>query len=328
MKTDFEARRRANDPVAALPFDIGNQLAAALRDACDLQVPGIFIDLVTWAQTALVFRDLPPSAMVRAIDAMSANATAYVPAADGDAARRILSKAREEVEIVRLIEEPAIDESSEHGAAARRFLDAVLDGNEARAAQEALLCVASGARIVEVYENVLTPVLHEAGRLWQRNEISVSQEHIVTAATERVMAQLLDLASPRPHRELSVVVCAPGNAQHQVGARMVTDAFALCGWNATFAGGNLPIDDCLQYLDTVSVDVLALSATIGSDIAPIRALIAELEAQPISPLVLVGGRAFGLHPSLWRQVGADGFAPSPLGAVALAGRLVCPCEAE
>lgn len=326
MKSEFEARRHANDPVAALPFGLGTQLAAALRDACTLQVPDVFLDLAAWAQSALSFRGFPPDAVTRAIETMRADISAYVPLADTKIARHILEKTLRELEVLRSTTDPAIDGKAPHGASAQRFLNAVLDGDEARATRETLLSVAAGARTIEIYQNILTPVLREAGRLWQRCEISIAQEHIVTAATERVMAQLLDLEAPRPHRELSVAVAAPGSAQHHIGARMVADGFTLCGWHSSFLGGNLPLDAILEFVDNASVDVLALSATVAADVAPVRELIAELETRPLSPVVIVGGRAFSLHPSLWRQVGADGYAVNPLTAVAIASELVCPCE--
>ncbi len=326
MKNEFEARRRAHDPLSALPFDLGSQLAAALRDACSLEIPDIFVDLAAWAQNVLLFRGFPAAATAQAIDTIRTNLSAYVPAADARTAARILEKAHRRLSTAHWRDDPGINADSPHGQSARRFLEAALHGDEARAMKEALLCVAAGARIIDIYETLLTPALREAGRLWERGTITIAQEHMVTASTERVMAQLLDLEAPHPHNELSVAVLAPGSAQHHVGARMVADAFALSGWHSSFLGGNLPIEAILEYVDNASVDVLALSGTVAADVAPIRTLIAQLDTRPLSPVVIVGGRAFSLHPSLWRQVGADGYAATPLMAVALASELVCHCE--
>jgi methanogenic corrinoid protein MtbC1 len=104
---------------------------------------------------------------------------------------------------------------------------------------------------------------------------------------------------------------------------MVADAFAMCGWQATYLGATVPVEDLLSYIDRVSVDVLALSASLARDVLPIRRLIDELAARPVAPIVLVGGRPFSMHQSLWRAIGADGFAITPLSAVALANELIC-----
>lgn len=318
--------RSASDPVAALPYEIGNELVTALRDALDLGVPRVFTDVATWAQTALVFRDTSPAALVRAVDAMRSHVESYVPARHVAAARAILGSARQELEVVRLADTSSIDSSTPHGAVSQRYLDALLEGEEQRGAREVLLAVANGTKIPDVYEQIITPVLYETGRLWQRNEISISQEHVITAAVERMMAQLMDLALARPHRDLSVVSASLGSSQHQIGARMVADAFALCGWQATYLGSTVPTYDLLDYIDRISVDVLALSATLTRDVIPIRDMIAEMTERAVAPMVIVGGRAFNVHPTLWREIGADGCATTPLMAVALANELVTHCD--
>ncbi len=318
--------RSVSDPIAALPYEIGSDLVAALRDALELGVPEIFTDVTTLAQTAIVFRETNPAALVSALDAMHAGIEAYVSPRHIARARAIITDARKELDVVRLADHPVIDPAAPHGPTAQRYLDALLEGDEQRGAREVLLAVASGAKITEVYEQIITPVLHEAGRLWQRNEMTVSQEHVITAAVERLMAQLMDLAPARAHRDLSVVSASLGSSQHQVGARMVADAFSLCGWQATYLGSTVPVDDLLDYVDRISVDVLALSATLTRDVIAIRDLIHAMAERAVAPVVIVGGRAFAKHPKLWKAIGADGYAATPLMAVALANELVTHCD--
>jgi MerR family transcriptional regulator, light-induced transcriptional regulator len=322
MMSDFEVRRRLKDPLAALPYEIGTELLGALRHALELESPELFIDMAGWAQTALIFRDITPAALASSIDELHSKLPQFVRASEVERAREMLRDALVSLDVVRLAEAPAIDEQVPSGEVARRYLDAVLEGDETRGARDVLLAFAGGMKTLAIFQEVLTPVLHEVGRLWQRNEISVSQEHVVTAAVERLMAQLVDVVGAQPHRDLSVASASLGASQHEVGARMVADAFALCGWQATYLGAMVPVSDLLEYIDRVSVDVLAVSATLGRDVPPVRTLISELETRPIAPLVIVGGRAFSLHPALWRKVGADGYAHTPLMGVALANELV------
>ena len=310
------------DPLAALPAEIGTELLVALRSAVDLEIPELFTDVVAWAQTVLLFRNVERSSLACALDALAAKLPHYVPLAALETARVVLAAGRLELDILDLIETPAIDETTQGGGIARRYLTHVLDGDERRATREVLLALARGMSTPAIHDDVLVPILHETGRLWQRNEISVAQEHLVTAAVERTMAQLMDLLPMQSDGDFSVATACVGFSQHQVAARMVADAFTLCGWHASYLGGMVPIPDLLDYADHVSVDVLALSATLGRDVAPVRQLIAELETRPVAPLVIVGGRGFSLHPSLWRKVGADGCAHSPMMAVALANDLL------
>ncbi len=308
-----------------LPIDIRDEIISSFASSVELQTPELFIETVTWAQSLLVFRYHSPGQLSRALESLTFHLDEHISVTDEPIARKTLSRARDELSAVRLIETSLIDERTENGAVARRYLDALLSGDEVRAAREVLLAIAYGQKALDVYEKILAPAMHEAGRLWQRNEITVSHEHIITRATERIMAQLVDLTPARPHRELSALTVALGDAEHDLGARMAADAFSMCGWHVSFLGSNVPVNDVVRYIEGVSVDVVGCSAARPHDVLAIRELIDEFETKPIAPLVLVGGGAFDRHPELWRRIRADGHAATPLLGVALANELITDC---
>jgi MerR family transcriptional regulator, light-induced transcriptional regulator len=308
-----------------LPVDIREEVVSSFTSSVELQAPQLFSEAVSWAKSLLVLRYNSPGQLLRALESLTFALDEYVVGEDAPIAREALSRAREELTEVRLLETSMIDESTEHGEIARRYLDALLAGDEAHAAREILLAIACGRKTLDVYEKILTPVMHEVGRLWQRNEITVSHERLITNATDRIMSQLCDLSLTRPHRDLAALTLALGDAQHNLGARMAADAFAMCGWNASFLGCRVPVDDVARYIEGVSVDVIGCSAALPRDALAIRALIDEFETKPIAPLVLVGGGLFDRHPELWRQIGADGYAATPLMGVAVASELISDC---
>lgn len=308
-----------------LPIDIRDEVISSFTSSIELQTPELFTETVSWAQSLLVFRYRSPGQLSRALESLTLQLDDYISAADERTARDTLARAREKIAAVSLIETSLIDERTEDGAIARRYLDALLSADETRAAREVLLAIAYGRKTLEVYEKILTPALHEVGRLWQRNEITISLEHIITNATERIMAQLIDLTPARPHRELSAITVALGETQHELGARMAADAFSMCGWHVSFLGSEVPVTDVARYIEGVSVDVVACSAALPRDVLAIRDLIEEFETKPIAPLVIVGGSAFDRHPDLWRQIRADGYAASPLAGIAVANELISDC---
>lgn len=327
MNNDFETRRILNDPLGTLPLNTGDELIAALRAAVSYTVPALFEDTVRCAYNTLSFRDVSASHLPFALKALRADLKAVVPATSLERARRMI----DDVYNVRskfTFEKTFVDESTLYGQHARAILDPLLEEqNDSLALSIALEALTSGMRVAELHQLVLAPLLREIGRLWQRDEITISQEHVVTSAVERLMAQIIDRGPAAPTCDLAVISAAIGTSQHAVGARMVADAFMSQGWQSTYLGSNIPVEDLLRYIDSVSVDAIAISATMARDVDATAELVKALDARPIAPAVIVGGRAFSLHPSLWRAVGADGFAASPLDAVALAAKLVhCRCE--
>ncbi|HET9028873.1 MAG TPA: B12-binding domain-containing protein [Candidatus Aquilonibacter sp.] len=314
-------------PRVELPDAITEQLLAALVSSVELDLPEIFIETVTWAQTMLVFRDRTPGDLSRALEALTFQLRDCIGETDETAARDTLRRAREELSIVRLAEQSFLDESDDNGKVARRYLDALLEGDETRASREVLLAVAKGQKVLDVYERILSPALREVGRLWQRNEITIAHEHLITNATERIIAQVMDLSPARTRRDLCALTVALGDAEHELGARMVADAFTLCGWQASFLGQQVPVHDVVRYIEGISVDVVACSAMMTRDVSAIRDLAEAFESKPVAPVIIVGGAAFDRHPQLWQRIGVDGYAATPLMAVALANELITDCEA-
>jgi methanogenic corrinoid protein MtbC1 len=210
------------------------------------------------------------------------------------------------------------------GDLARRHLYAVLEGRRAAAILMLDDAVKNGTPVREIYLQVLQPVQREIGRLWQLNQISVEQEHYVTAVTQVVMARLSDRLATGQDLGRTVVTACVGGEQHELGARMVADFFEMDGWDARFLGANTPNSAVIGAVRATRPDVLALSATMTSHIVRVAEIILELRADSelAKTQVLVGGYSFNVAPSLWRRVGADGYAPDAETAPAVAQALM------
>ena len=313
---------RPRDPLAALPFRLGDEFLLGLRDAIELETPALFVDLVRWARSLVTHRDAPANTVDDALAYLAESADTIVVPTQVQSARTIVEAARASLHTYPTDASCVAGVCIASGTIAERILALLLDGEEQRALRELLCCIANGTSASDLYSEIITPVLRETGRLWECNCIGISEEHAVTAAIERFMAHISELQSVLPYRDYAVVTASLGSSAHELGARMLADTFALGGWRATYLGGNIPPEELLAYVDRVSVDVLALSATLARDVMPVRNLIEALMDRAVAPLVLVGGRAFTLDPLLWERIGADGCAATPAMAVALANALV------
>jgi methanogenic corrinoid protein MtbC1 len=162
------------------------------------------------------------------------------------------------------------------------------------------------------------------GRLWQTNEVSVAQEHYVTAATQLIMGQLYSYIPMAARNGNRVVVTCAGGELHEIGARMVADLLEMEGWDSYFLGANSPLASILSAVAEREADILAVSVTIHYNVEAARKLIGEVRrsADAASLKVLIGGRPFLVTPNLWSTVGADAFAPDAEQAAAAAARLV------
>jgi methanogenic corrinoid protein MtbC1 len=196
--------------------------------------------------------------------------------------------------------------------------------------QEATNLIDAAARggmgIRRIYLDVLEPALKETGRLWDRGELRVGEEHVISEATRRIMSRLFLMNAVPAHPPGSprcVVLAAPGE-QHTMGPRMVADFLRLDGWDVEDPGGNLGIRHVLEMLAAHAPEVVAVSATVAAGVAGAADLIATIREKPAFRTVrtVVGGQAFQFRPGLWQEIGADGTAADAESAVRRCNALV------
>jgi len=184
----------------------------------------------------------------------------------------------------------------------------------------------AGIPIPSLYMNVLQPTLHEVGRLWQTNRISIPQEHYFTAATKTIMSQLYPyLIQRRSNGRRLIATCIDGEL-HEIGIRMVCDVFTMNGWEAAYLGASVPVSEIVTLVAIEKPEILALSITIAPNLPKAVALIGAIRENPecAGTRIIVGGYPFNSCPGLWRRIGADACARDAVAAMTWANLRFAP----
>jgi methanogenic corrinoid protein MtbC1 len=193
------------------------------------------------------------------------------------------------------------------GRAADRVIEAALDRR---------------VRPQEIYLEIFQPTAYAMGRLWQRNQISVAQEHLATAIIERQMGELHPLFKAPGERGRTLVIgCVPGE-WHRVGARMVADFFEAEGWEVHYLGASVPIGDMVGLARETGADVVGLSAQMLFSLPQVGEFVRALRAAGLSDLpVIAGGMPFTEQPEIAGALNVVGCGSDAAEAVAIAERL-------
>lgn len=205
------------------------------------------------------------------------------------------------------------------------YLAALYSGDWHQALSVGQSALVKGIDIRDLYLDVIQPAMYEIGYMWETQQVTAAQEHVATAISQRVMAQLFAhvLARPGLGRMLvsalgrtAVATCVPGES-HELGLRMVADFFEIEGWNVYYLGADVPTDAIVRIVNEQQADLLAISVTMINNVLQARELIQAVRESPIGARVrvLVGGQAFNRMPDLHNSVGADFTAPDALKAV-------------
>ncbi len=143
--------------------------------------------------------------------------------------------------------------------------------------------------------DALMPYLRELGDRWARGQVTVAQEHF---ASRLIEGRLLSLArgwNRGPGRR--AVLACPSGEQHTLPLVCFGLVLRSRGWRNVYLGADTPPSTVHMAVDTVSADVVVLSAVSSDRVAPIVKDLRGLARR--CPLVLAGpGASAGLAAEL------------------------------
>jgi MerR family transcriptional regulator, light-induced transcriptional regulator len=173
-----------------------------------------------------------------------------------------------------------------------------------------------GLPILELYDEVLAPVLIDVGNRWQEGAISVWQEHLATQTVRTIVESLTPdvIASATASKaamaseagnasgldRIAILACPPGE-QHDLGLRMLADRFTLAGWNAVFLGADTPELELIDAAKNLGAKAIVLSSATHFQRVCLREQVDRLRAAVPDLTVWVGGAAFATDRSGWAE---------------------------
>jgi MerR family transcriptional regulator, light-induced transcriptional regulator len=172
----------------------------------------------------------------------------------------------------------------------RDYVAAQLAGNRRQALEiVANLTTCHGLTASEVRDKIIAASQREIGALWQRNEISIAQEHMATAISHLVLADLFQRdQTARPNGRKVIVACVE-HELHDFPARLVADELDVAGFEVRFLGANVPTDTLLSFIAREQPDLLVLSATMAFHAESVRHAVERVQALFPSLPIAVGG---------------------------------------
>jgi methanogenic corrinoid protein MtbC1 len=271
-----------------------------------------FAAYARWAARVLAARGIASGFLAENLEQLHAAVAARVPPEQAGTLASYFEAARGA-----LSSEPEFPTGATLHLTAHVFLQTILAGDRRAAVQVAREALRNGLNLQDLYVDVFQPALYEVGARWEANRLTVAQEHIATAITQYVMAQIYEAPDRRGERGTLVLTGVEGEL-HNIGAVMVGDLLESSGWSVRFLGTNLPTASILTVVRDTLPSHVGISATMLFNVSAVRHLIKAIRSEFTDRVtILVGGAAFRTVPDLWRQVAADAFAPDLRGVQAL-----------
>jgi methanogenic corrinoid protein MtbC1 len=292
--------------------DAGYHLAF-LAGAIDAGLPGPFAAYARWAARVLAARGIASGFLAENLAQVH---EALDRRLDPESSQRLapfFGEAR-----AALADEPAFPTGAALTLTADVFLQAITTGQRHAAVQIAREALRSGLSLQDLYLDVFQPALYEVGARWEANRLTVAEEHIATAITQYVMAQIYEAPDLHETPRGTVVLTGVEGELHNIGAVMVGDLLESSGWRVRFLGTNLPASSVLSIVRETAASHLGISATMLFNVPAVRQLIRTIRGEFGGRVhIVVGGAAFRARPDLWQHVEADATATDLRGVQAL-----------
>jgi len=212
----------------------------------------------------------------------------------------------------------ASDESAGAYAQFRRLLDR--EDKEACVQFAVTILGVRTLNLVSLYQEVLAPAAREPFNAEHGRAVGVWEEHVRTSILRTVIEccypevmRARKAVSGVRTRGSALIVC-PAEEYHELGARMASDFFTLCGFDVTFVGANTPLNDVLDAVETIEPVYVGVSVTGPYNLIAARRTIQQLTARRSRSggrfRIVAGGQAFGQDVNLAASLGADLLAQS------------------
>jgi len=159
----------------------------------------------------------------------------------------------------------------------------------------------------DIYTHIIRPSMHEVGRLWETNKITVAHEHLATSTVMRIITYFYSDFVYTDQTKGKIIVTSALEEYHELGARMIADLLEMEGWDVSFLGAKASFEQLLKMLDSIEPDILSISVTMPFNLVQVRDLISTIRENRRfdSTQIIVGGNALKYAGSSLSQIGAD-----------------------
>ena len=152
--------------------------------------------------------------------------------------------------------------------------------------------------LLDFYENLLIPILHQIGDQWAKGEIDVATEHICSNAT----ITLIDLINQKNiNKKISkssstdrpIVLCTPEGELHSIGCKIIESLLIEKGHQVYNLTSPLPTNSIGSYLYNIDPNIIIISVTLEENINSTIRFIQEIR-QYFNIPIIIGGNAIKL----------------------------------
>ncbi len=121
----------------------------------------------------------------------------------------------------------------------------------------------SNAELVNLLENVLTPVLRNIGDEWSKKKINIYQEHQMSFLVRQLLVEISAyIPEPKKNAPNAVLACIEGD-RHEIPLQMLSLILKMHGIRAVILGTNIPVSEIIRAAEATRAKYLLLTRVLS-----------------------------------------------------------------
>ena len=204
----------------------------------------------------------------------------------------------------------------------RKIYDAVLEGDDEAALEEAESLLEAGSSPLDIINDGLITAMEEVGRLFKADELFIP-EVMMSAQT---VAGVIDILKPMLSGENSsrgtVVIGTVKGDIHDIGKNLVALLLSSNGYTVRDLGNDVAPEEFVSAAQEHKAQIVALSALLTTTMINMDATVDAFAQAGLRDdvRIIIGGAP--VDQDYADEIGADGYADDAQGAVELANNLL------
>jgi len=201
--------------------------------------------------------------------------------------------------------------------------EAVIVGDRERAVELAKAALAEGAELQDLLDQGLLPAMDEVGRRFENDDFFVPELLIAARAMKGVMELITPLvAEAGVQLRGRIAIGTVRGDLHDIGKNLVAAMLEGGGFQVIDLGKDVPSDQFIRAVNESQAQIVALSALLTTTMPAMRTIVQDITEAKMRDRVkiIIGGAP--VNQKYADEIGADGYAETASGAVALAKDLL------
>lgn len=181
---------------------------------------------------------------------------------------------------------------SDFSRVSRMIRRGVRDDDSPAVARLLVYLIQNRIAAADVFDRGVAPTLRDIGRRWARGELSVGEEHRMSAVMSDALHGVRDAVRPEGRSGRRALVGSLAGNRHDMAANMVRITLEAEGWTVTYLGGDVPTQDFAFQQERTRSELVCMSVTspqVSADAVRAARVLAELYRPEFAYRLAVGG---------------------------------------